>query len=102
MTTKRKKTTRASSRGKRRLAGAAEAWRGDSTAAGTAGHPAGKPRFIGYAGVSTVDRNLALQRDALTEAGCGKIFISSSRCRARLPTARLSTTRSNSRAAAIL
>ncbi len=30
--------------------------------------------LIGYARVSTVDQNLALQRGSLTEAGCAKIF----------------------------
>jgi DNA invertase Pin-like site-specific DNA recombinase len=30
--------------------------------------------LLGYARVSTIDQNLALQRDTLAEAGCGKIF----------------------------
>jgi DNA invertase Pin-like site-specific DNA recombinase len=35
---------------------------------------ASKPMLVGYARVSTVDQNLALRRDTLTEAGCGKIY----------------------------
>src|SRR5260370_15782086 len=35
---------------------------------------ASKGMLLGYARVSTIDQNLALQRDALAEAGCGKIF----------------------------
>src|SRR3954447_20373028 len=33
-----------------------------------------KSMLLGYARVSTIDQNLALQRDAFAEAGCQKIF----------------------------
>jgi DNA invertase Pin-like site-specific DNA recombinase len=35
--------------------------------------------LLGFARVSTVEQNLALQRDALTEAGCAKIFTKQTR-----------------------
>src|SRR6516164_5808574 len=68
MTTKRRKT---SARAKRRLRPVAPKVRVRSS---DAGEITSKPMLLGYARVSTVDQNPALQRGALTEAGCTKIF----------------------------
>src|SRR6201984_75128 len=71
MTIKRTKTGPATARAKRRRPVATKVMRARSS---DAGDITSKPMLLGYARVSTVDQNLALQRDALTEAGCTKIF----------------------------
>src|SRR5437764_13869664 len=72
MTTKRTKTRRTPARAKLRLRPAAP--RVARARSSDAGEITSMPMLIGYARVSTVDQNLALQRDALAEAGCTKIF----------------------------
>src|ERR1700687_6136308 len=71
MTIKRIKTAHTAARAKRKRSVAAKVARVRSS---DAGEITAKPMLLGYAGVSTVDQNLALQRDALTEAGCARIF----------------------------
>src|SRR5258707_14065866 len=71
MTIKRTKTGRTATRAKRQRPVAAKVARARSS---DAGDNTSKAMLLGYARVSTVDQNLALQRDALTEAGCAKFF----------------------------
>src|ERR1700741_3304029 len=72
MATKRTKARRTPARAKRPLRRTApKVARARSS---DAGEITSKPMLLGYARVSTVDQNLALQRDALAEAGCTKIF----------------------------
>src|SRR5271170_4514134 len=73
MKIKRTKTVHTALRGDRRRPVAKKVARARSTPP-FASHTPSKPMLLGYARVSTVDQNLALQRDALAEAGCGKIF----------------------------
>ena len=71
MTIKRTKTGHTAARVKRQRPVAAKVAR---VPLSDAGDNTSKPMLLSYARVSTVDKNLALRRDTLTEAGCPKIF----------------------------
>src|SRR5689334_2256942 len=72
MTIKRTKSGHAAVRAKRRLGPAAP--KRARARSPDAVDLTSNPMLYGYARLAAVDQNLALQRDALTEAGCTKIF----------------------------
>src|SRR5215470_18012711 len=72
MTIKRTKARRPATGAKRRLRPTSP--KVARSRSSDAGEITSKPMLLGYARVSTIDQNLTLQRDALTEVECGKIF----------------------------